>query len=614
MKAYEFFSKKDFKKFIRGFFQVIILLFIFYKIVTALLTFNEYKEYSNVSMGSQGFIAISYFGVDRGESDTLISTKRLEDHLKALKDSGYVTITQQDIIDYYKKGKKLPQKSLFLIFEDGRRDTAIFAQKIMEKYNFKATMLTYADKFEKKDPKFLMPEDLLNMVKTTYWELGTNGYRLEYINVFDRYGNYIGEIDSLDFARLASYLDRNYNHYLMDYIRDKDGIPKESYNEMKKRIDNDYKAMKEIYTKEIGKLPGMYILMHSNTGQFGTNDRVSAVNEENIKKLFSMNFNREGNSFNSKNSSIYDLTRLQPQSYWPTNHLLMKIWDDTKQEVKFVLGDIEKADKWEMIDGKAEFRDNTIILTSMPKGRSIIRLKQQQKIKDIRLSVYLDGNKLGSQAIYVRADKDFNNYIFVQIKNNILYVKEKVTGVEKEIFSLNLDKLDGTKYQSIEENEKEARIAELKVELDNAETKEDKKEKIKAIEEKMKEKTRTVEEGAIAYIPKIQLKDHKSRYLELDVINNKISIYVDGKKVPTDFITKNLLEGAVCLESAWEEYGYSQRNLADDIYDGVFKNLVITDVLKDKIIFDNRLNGLHLILYSLNEKWENIINWFIKSL
>ncbi|MDF2879069.1 MAG: glycoside hydrolase [Clostridia bacterium] len=193
MKRYEFSSRKDIKKLVRGIFQGIVLLLITYIIVTALLTFERYTPYGleNSIDGDKGFIAISYFGVDRTGDETLISTKRLEEHLKALKTSGYVTITQQDIIDYYEKGKKLPEKSLFLIFEDGRRDTAIFAQKIMEDYNYRGTMLTYADKFEEKDRKFLMPDELIGLEESTFWELGTNGYRLEYINVFDRNEKYL---------------------------------------------------------------------------------------------------------------------------------------------------------------------------------------------------------------------------------------------------------------------------------------------------------------------------------------------------------------------------------------------------------------------------------------
>ena len=46
------------------------------------------------------------------------------------------------------------------MFEDGRRDTMLFSEKILEKYNYKATILSYADKFAEKDPKFLSAKDL----------------------------------------------------------------------------------------------------------------------------------------------------------------------------------------------------------------------------------------------------------------------------------------------------------------------------------------------------------------------------------------------------------------------------------------------------------------------
>lgn len=42
-------------------------------------------------------------------------------------------------------------------------------------------------------------------------------------------------------------LGRNYNHYLMDYIRDKNGIPKETYSQMKTRITTDYQLLEEKY-------------------------------------------------------------------------------------------------------------------------------------------------------------------------------------------------------------------------------------------------------------------------------------------------------------------------------------------------------------------------------
>ena len=68
-----------------------------------------------------------------------------------------MTITQEDIEKYYEKGQPLPEKALYLMFEDGRRDTAIFADDIIEDLNFKGVMMTYPEKFDHEDPKFLLP-------------------------------------------------------------------------------------------------------------------------------------------------------------------------------------------------------------------------------------------------------------------------------------------------------------------------------------------------------------------------------------------------------------------------------------------------------------------------
>lgn len=131
---------------------VVAAIFIF-----ALFTAGKYKPYepSAINMAQdKGFIALSYFGVDRVGLQPLISEERLGEHLAALRQQGYVTITQKDIIDFYVNGKPLPARALFLMFEDGRRDTAIFSTAQIEKYNYKATMATYPENFAKRDTSF----------------------------------------------------------------------------------------------------------------------------------------------------------------------------------------------------------------------------------------------------------------------------------------------------------------------------------------------------------------------------------------------------------------------------------------------------------------------------
>ena len=165
-------AKKDWIKAVRTVLEIVVLAAVLYLAARALFTFTTYQPYDPQTATSEtttGFVAISYFGVDRSGTDTLIGIRRLDEHLKTLYQQGFVTITQADILAYYNEGKPLPEKALFLLFEDGRRDTAIFAQKILEKYNFKASMLSYAEKLDTKDPKFLLADQLAELESSTFW-------------------------------------------------------------------------------------------------------------------------------------------------------------------------------------------------------------------------------------------------------------------------------------------------------------------------------------------------------------------------------------------------------------------------------------------------------------
>ena len=238
------------------------------------------------------------------------SKKEIDKQLNALYSQGYQTISQQDIIDFYTTGKALPQKALFLSFEDGRNDSSIFAHPSLKKYNYKATFLSYANKMGNDEGKFLQPKEMLEMVKGGFWELGTNGYRLTYINTFDDEGNYLGVKDEKQLTNKEHI--EYYNHYLMDFIRDENMIPIENRAEMEKRIKEDYKLMKDIYSKKLGFVPGVYMIMHANALYAGANKLISNANDEQIKDTFPIHFNLEGNTYNKKDASSINLTRVQP--------------------------------------------------------------------------------------------------------------------------------------------------------------------------------------------------------------------------------------------------------------------------------------------------------------
>lgn len=409
---------------------MIILLVLGFILFHAVFDIKQYAEPDKAQWTNQdGFIALSYFGVARNGTSELISKKRLDQQLKALHDQGYVTISQQDVMDYYKLGKPLPPKALFLSFEDGRNDSSLFAQPLLEKYNYKATILSYANKVGSNESKFLQPKDMLSMMKNGYWELGSNGYRLSYINIFDKEGKLIGVKEENEFKDRAN--TSYYTHYLMDFIRDESLVPAEHRDEMEARINADYKSMKEIYNKTLGFVPNVYMIMHANILYNGMNRLVENVNDQNIKAMFGMHFNREGLSLNKSSDSLYNLTRMQPASYWYTNHLLMKISKDTGQKVSFIAGDERRSSKWQLISGAAEFKDNRIALTSVPAGSGMLLLKDIHAA-DVKLTAELGGHAVGSQSIYVRYDQNTDSFVRVSIEDNSVIVEQKAPGGKVE--------------------------------------------------------------------------------------------------------------------------------------------------------------------------------------
>lgn len=615
-----FTQRKNRRKKVRTAVEFVCIAVALVAIFEMFFTLKTYDASAAAAAGAEdkGFIALSYFGVDRnGDTSTLIGKEELRRHLSELKSQGYVTISQQDVLDYYREGKNLPERSLFLMFEDGRRDTAIFAQEIMEDLNFKATMMTYPEKFAKEDTKFLSPKDLHEMESSTFWEMGSNGYRLAYINVFDRYDDFLGELDPLRFDMVRGYLGRRYNHYLMDYIRDKDGVPTESERQMERRVAYDYARLRDIYAEELGYVPKAHVLMHANTGRFGNNPRVSAVNEREIRDSFPMNFNREGFVLNKRTSSLYDLTRMQPQPYWPINHLLMRINYDTDGALSFVEGREEGRRAWDLKEGALEAHEETLILTTLPEGKALARLTDVEDLRDLRLEAELEGNAFGSQQIFLRSSDDLSDAVCVTLVNDQLVVAEIAGGAKRELYREKLPVILGEKIVSVEEAHKEAKIAENEAFARYAPSPAAANEYMGRANEERETYAAAVEDGAAPYEGSESFHRRGKCRIAIHLLGDRLSVEVDGHTGPEDLAVSRTERGAVFLGASWQGEAWSQRNLADDVYDGVFKKVrVLTETgresKEERVLYTSEYKGWEKAKHRAGEIWEGILRWFLK--
>lgn len=572
-------AKKNRRKIIRSIVQAIIVIFLTIILIRIVFLTEKRVEETVPLENKDGFIALSYFGVSRGESPKYVSKENLKKQLALLESQGYQTITQQDILDFYQKDKPLPEKALFLSFEDGRTDSSIFAQNIMEDLNYKATMFTYANKMDTRDNKFLKPKDLLLMEKSGYWELGSNGYRLTYINIFNNKGQSLGVIDENNVPNKTTI--EYYNHYLMDFIRNQYMIPSETRQEMEERIQKDYKLMQDIYEEELGGVPKAYAIMHANSLYNNMDSLVERANNKEIKDKFKMHFNLELGAYNDADANLYNLSRLQVSPYWSTNHLMMKIRQASKQNVEFEVGDPERAKEWSVMNGAAEYENNVITITSAPASEGRVIWKETLP-EQYNINFAFKGNVVGQQSIYLNYDEKNDSYIRVALIDNEIVVSEKLpesSVVEKGRFPLNEIKWNEEEYAfnkatvyNYQDTQKGSRIDQ---------------------EEYPRNLTKT-------------------REFNIAVNKDKIKIDVDKVLSKTIQVNPNIQGSQIGFGAMFSIKETSHEQYADDIYDTFVEDILITDS-NDHTLFTNQYTNFDKVKHKTLTFINSVVDFFIET-
>ena len=228
----------------------------------------------------------------------------------------------------------------------------------------------------------------------------------------------------------------------------------------------------------------------------------------------------------------------------------------------------------------------------------------------------MTGNKLGSQKIYLRADQKLNRFVSVSVTNNVLYVSENTGSGAHELLALNLDRFDSKERLSVAEDKQKAEVRELEAFAKYADSPEMAKQYFAQSREKESETAASIEQGEKEYIPNISVHEKGKRLVHIELKDNTIQVIIDGREAFSGTVN-DLAAGSVALESAWGGYGWSQRNLADDVYDGVFESLVIKEIPaagQEKILYSDKLSGFEAFRYQLKKTWNSVINWFIVHL
>jgi len=95
---------------------------------------------------------ICYHRIENGRNDEYtVSPASFENQIKTLADSGFHSISPNQLYDYLVYNKALPENPFMITFDDSRVEHAEIAAPVLEKYNFKGVFFIMTITYNKKN-------------------------------------------------------------------------------------------------------------------------------------------------------------------------------------------------------------------------------------------------------------------------------------------------------------------------------------------------------------------------------------------------------------------------------------------------------------------------------
>ena len=98
--------------------------------------------------------------------------------------------------------------------------------------------------------------------------------------------------------------------------------------------------------------------------------------------------------------------------------------------------------------------------------------------------------------------------------------------------------------------------------------------------------------------------------------DNALTITLDDVALPQDIPVQVSERGSIFLGASWQGEAWSQRNLADDVYDAVFRKFQVTvgadDAARQRVVYTSEYTGWEKAVHRAEEIWLKLVEWFIK--
>ncbi|OGI27014.1 MAG: hypothetical protein A2359_04300 [Candidatus Moranbacteria bacterium RIFOXYB1_FULL_43_19] len=358
---------------------------------------------------------------DWKEDGTNITLDIFEGQMLALKKSGYHTINLSEFSEYMQGKRDLPEKSILITFDDGRKDSYYQADPIFRALGFNAVMFAIVGRSlgEKSegDNFYLGRQELKDMLKSGRWEVQSHGD-------FDHNWMPIDEAN-------------DQGHFMSNLL----WLPKENRvekpEEAKKRILADLENSKKKIEDELGQKVIAFAYPFNDYGQSGKNfPEAQQFLAENISRIYPLTFFQEEIReplANSPDPQRYMIKRINVDSGIKTEELF-DILDDNREKALPWQDTFWEDHGWRVKWGETKIWGDLTISEKKPLDGNMTILLGSSRWENyfFKSRIYLtDGNSISQVARY----QDDKNYARCNFDAGEVSISQKISGQDSVLAS-----------------------------------------------------------------------------------------------------------------------------------------------------------------------------------
>lgn len=263
---------------------------------------DEVSSFKPLPLNRNAIPVLAYHGINSHNDVYSVSRRTFATHIEMLHRAGFRSISMRQYVGFLNGERKgLPERPILITFDDGRLDSFRGADKVLARFDFRATMFVIASAADEGGRFYLDWDDLRGMAESGRWDIQEHAGD----------GHHNVKVDA-DGKTGPFYAFRRWT---------KDGT--ESFDAYRERVTHDVLWGVKKMKKELpGFAPLSFALPYGNYGQLETNDpRIPEFLNGFLKKHFQAVFLVKPSEYTTHKTDRGKLGRFEMHTYTTAGRL-----------------------------------------------------------------------------------------------------------------------------------------------------------------------------------------------------------------------------------------------------------------------------------------------------